>query len=341
MPGRPTLRQISQIAGVSPSTVSRILSGADFRVPIATDTRERVLRVVAEVGYTPNPLARALRGARSALLGLIVRDVTDPFFALFIEAITNEARHHGYGVVLGHARSRASEAVALQETLATWHCDGLILLGDLRDQPALMSQLLGSELPVVGLCQGSRAPRMPVVNVDNTVGSNIALELLYSLGHRRIAFVRGSWIFGDGRERQLAYRAFMRDHHLPLPRGYVQAKNNDLAGGFDAALALLDLPQPPTAIYAASDKLALGVLKAASVRGVRVPEELSVVGFDDIPMATYAIPSLTTVRQPIEQMAKLAVESVLALIGARNGGPHKRIVRPQLMQRESCASPRG
>jgi DNA-binding LacI/PurR family transcriptional regulator len=187
MRGRPTMRQISDIAGVSQSTVSRILSGADSRVPIAANTRERVLKVVAELGYAPNPLARALRGARSALLGLIVRDVSDPFFALGIEAITNEARRRGYGVVLGHARSRASEAAALQETLATWHCDALILLGDLRDQPTLMNQLLGSELPVVGLCQGSRAPRMPVVNVDNTAGTHMALELLHSLGHRRIA----------------------------------------------------------------------------------------------------------------------------------------------------------
>jgi DNA-binding LacI/PurR family transcriptional regulator len=337
MRGRPTMREISKIAGVSQSTVSRILSGADFRVPIAANTRERVLKVVAEHGYTPNPLARALRGARSALLGLIVRDVSDPFFALVIEAVTNEARRHGYGVVLGHARSRASEAVALQETLATWHCDALILLGDLRDQPVLMNQLLDSQLPVVGLCQGSRAPRMHVVNVDNAAGTHMALELLHNLGHRRIAFVRGGWIFGDARERQEAFRAFMRERNLPLPRRYVQASENDLAGGFNAAMALLSLPQPPTAIYAASDKLALGVLKAASVRGVRVPEQLSVVGFDDIPMAAYAVPSLTTVRQPSEQLARLAVDDVLELLGKPTTNSTKRIVQPELIQRDSCA----
>ena len=339
MRGRPTMRQISEVAGVSQSTVSRILSGADFRVPIAANTRERVLKVVAELGYTPNPLARALRGARSALLGLIVRDVSDPFFALVIEAVTNEARRHGYGVVLGHARSRASEAVALQETLATWHCDALILLGDLRDQPVLMNQLLDSQLPVVGLCQGSRAPRMHVVNVDNAAGTHMALELLHNLGHRRIAFVRGGWIFGDARERQEAFRAFMRERNLPLPRRYVQASENDLAGGFNAALALLSLPQPPTAIYAASDKLALGVLKAASVRGMRVPEQLSVVGFDDIPMAAYAVPSLTTVRQPSEQLARLAVDDVLELLGKPTTNSTKRIVQPELIQRDSCARP--
>jgi LacI family transcriptional regulator len=216
----------------------------------------------------------------------------------------------------------------------------LILLGDLRDQPALMNQLLTSELPVVGLCQGSRAPRMPVINVDNTAGTDLALDLLHSLGHRRIAFVRGGWIFGDGRERQLAYDAFMRDRNLPPPRARARASDNDLAGGFNAALALLNLPRPPTAIYAANDKLALGLLKGASTCGVRVPEDLSIVGFDDIPMAAYATPSLTTVRQPIEQMAKLAVETVLDLIGTSGADAHRQIVQPELIQRESCASPR-
>jgi DNA-binding LacI/PurR family transcriptional regulator len=339
VPGRPTLRQISQIAGVSPSTVSRILSGADFRVPIAADTRERVLRVVAEVGYTPNPLARALRGARSKLLGLIVRDVSDPFFALAIEAITGAAHQRAYGLVLGNARYRASEAVALQEALATWHCQALILLGDMRDQPMLMNQLLRTELPVVGLCMGSRAPRMPVINVDNAAGTRAALELLHQLGHRRIAFVRGSYIFGDGRERQMAYRAYMRERRLPLPREYVQASDNDLAGGFNAARALLGLPHPPSAIYAASDKLALGVLKAAATCGVRVPEDLSVVGFDDIPMGAYVTPALTTVRQPVEQMAKLAVETALKLVNGAAADVARRTVAPTLVERESCGAP--
>jgi LacI family transcriptional regulator len=191
---------------------------------------------------------------------------------------------------------------------------------------------------VVGLCQGSRAPRMPVINVDNAAGTQMALEHLRTLGHERIAFVRGNWIFGDGRERQVAYRGFMRSNGLPIPRDYVRAPDNDLAGGLNAALALLALPRPPTAIYAASDKLALGVLRGAHVRGVRVPEELSVVGFDDIPMAAYAAPSLTTVRQPVEQMAKMAVETALELVGEKRVTLERRVVQPELVRRESCAS---
>ena len=334
------MRQIGQMAGVSESTVSRILSGRDFRIPIAADTRERVLKLVGELGYTPNPLARALRGARSALLGLIVREVGDPFFAVAIDAITAEARQRGYSVVLGHAQSRAEEAAALQTALAaTQHCDGTILLGDLRDESKFWAGLLNSKVPLIGLCRGARTRQIPVVNVDNAEGTRLVLDYLYQLGHRRIAFVHGGWI-GDGRERERAYRAFIRERNLPLPPGYTRAAENDLGAGFAAARALLALPQPPTAIVAASDVIALGVLKAAASRGVRVPEQLSVAGFDDIPMAAYAIPSLTTVRQPIDEMARLAVARVLD--GAvEHGGPNDRLrlVEPTLIVRDSCAPP--
>ena len=333
------MRQIGQMAGVSESTVSRILSGRDFRVPIAADTRERVLKLVGELGYTPNPLARALRGARSALLGLIVREVGDPFFALVIEAITAEARQRGYSIVLGHAQSRAEEAAALQTALATQHCDGTILLGDVRDESRLWAGLLNSKVPLIGLCQGARTRRIPVVNVDNAEGTRLVLDYLYQLGHRRIAFVHGGWI-GDGRERERAYRAFIRERNLPLPPGYTRAAENDLGAGFAAGLALLALPQPPTAIVAASDVIALGVLKAAASRGVRVPEQLSVAGFDDIPMAAYAIPSLTTVRQPIDEMARLAVARVLDGAVERAGRNDRiRLVQPTLITRDSCAPP--
>ena len=333
------MRQIGEIAGVSESTVSRILSGSDFRIPIAASTRARVLKVVAELGYTPNPLARALRGARSALLGLIVREVGDPFFAPVIDAITTEARRRGYSVVLGHAHSRAQEAAVLQTALTTQHCDGTILLGDLRDDPKLWASLLSGKVSLVGLCQGARSPQIPVVNVDNAQGTHLVLDHLYQLGHRRIAFVQAGWI-GDGRERQRAYRAFMRERNLPIPHGYTQPSDNDFAGGFAAAQALLALPRPPTAIFAASDVVALGVLKAAASRGVRVPDQLSVAGFDDIPVAAYAIPSLTTARQPIEEMARLAVARVLDGAGQRAGADGRlRLVQPTLITRESCAPP--
>lgn len=333
------MKQISQIAGVSQSTVSRILSGSDFSVPVAAETRARVLKVVADLDFTPNPLARALRGARSALLGLIVREVHDPFFAVAIDAIASEARRHGYSLVLGHAHSRADEAAVLGEALATQHCDGAILLGDLRDQPRLLARLVGRDMPLVGLCQGARGADIPVVNVDNVAGTRLALEHLYGLGHRHIAFVHGGWI-GDGRVRLAAYRDFMRERGLAILPGYEQPSDNDLAGGLLAAERLLAGAHPPTAIFGASDVVALGILKGAAERGVRVPDDLSVLGFDDIPMAEYAIPSLTTVRQPIQQMARMAVDGVLeAVMGRPRTAADALIVQPDLIIRRSCARP--
>src|SRR6266851_3838496 len=148
---RLAMKQIGELVGVSQSTVSRVLTGAPLRVPVAVETRERILKLVADLGYTPNPMARALRSARTGLIGLIVRDINDPFFAAAIAAVTAEARLHDYSVVLGHVESSARKAIALREILVMGHCEGAILLGDLRDQAALWVESPGRGIPLVGL----------------------------------------------------------------------------------------------------------------------------------------------------------------------------------------------
>ena len=166
--GRPggrltTMRDIAREAGVSQSTVSRVLNDAPTRVPIAAETRERVTLAARRLGYRPNPLARGLRGASTMLIGAVVRDITDPFFAGAIEALSVEARARGYNVVLGHAHSRADEALALTAVLETRHCDAIVLLGDMQDQPRLLADLQGlagpGRRPVAGLQRRSRCRR--------------------------------------------------------------------------------------------------------------------------------------------------------------------------------------
>ncbi|HZV51907.1 MAG TPA: LacI family DNA-binding transcriptional regulator [Candidatus Dormibacteraeota bacterium] len=342
---RVTLKQVSELAGVSQSTVSRILNRRHSAVPIAAATRERVLRVIEELDYRPHPLARGLRGGGTALLGLIVREVADPFFAAAIEAIADESRRHGYSLVLGHARSSAREALVLAEVLETRHCDGAILLGDLRDEPRLWAELEGSELAVVAVCQGGRAPGIPTVDCDNRVGTVMALQHLHGLGHRRIAFLDAGWL-GDVEERRLAYHAFMAERGLPVLEGYHQRlPGNHPDAGLSAFRALLELSSPPSAVFCATDQVALGVLAAAARAGLRVPADVSVVGFDDIPMARFAVPGLTTVRQPLRRMARLAVERLLGLIrsGAapRSGPARRERLRPSLVVRGSTAAPGG
>src|SRR5688572_10454898 len=173
-----TMRDIAELAGVSQSTVSRVLNDAPTRVPIAPETRERVLLAARQLGYRPNPLARGLRGAPTMLLGAVVRDITDPFFAGAIEALSVEAMARGYNVVLGHAHGRADEALALTAVLETRHCDAIVLLGDMQDQPRLLADLKDSIVPVVALWQGSSPLAVPTVDVDNRAGVRAALEHL-------------------------------------------------------------------------------------------------------------------------------------------------------------------
>ena len=305
-PSRPvTMQDIARAAGVSQSTVSRVLNDAPTSVPIAVETRERVREVAERLGYRPNPLARGLRGARTMLLGVIVREIMDPFFSMAIEAISEEALARGYNVVLGIAHSKADEAIALRAVLETRHCDAILLLGDMRDEPKFLEDLRASQTPVVALWHGTELAGVPTVNIDNRAGIVAALDHLIDLGHTRIAFIGGRPL-GDIRERRTAYLEHLAQRSLETPDEYVLNVTNDPGGGDQALRTLMGLDMPPTAVVCSTDHLATGVLHAASDLGLQVPADLSVIGFDDIPMATFTIPPLTTVRMPVAEMSAAA-----------------------------------
>jgi DNA-binding LacI/PurR family transcriptional regulator len=314
------MKDIAIATGVSRSTVSRILNDAPLTVPIAQETRERVLAAARDLGYRPNPLARALRGAPTMLLGAVIRDITDPFFAGAIEVVSTAARDRGYNIVLGLAHARATEAYELAGVLEARQCDAILLLGDMGDQPRLLADLRDSQVPVVTLWQGTRLDLIPSVQVDNRLGIRMAVDHLAGLGHRRIAFIGGR-LLGDIRERQAAYTEAVTPILGEIPPRYLQHVANTPEGGEAALGALLRLSPRPTAIVASTDVLAIGVLRGALLRGIRVPDELSVVGFDDIAMAKVCVPTLTTIRMPIEAMA---TEAIALAIGSGDVAPDGR-----------------
>jgi len=336
----PRMRDIAAMAGVSQSTVSRVLNDAPTRVPIAPETRERVVLAARELGYRPNPLARGLRGASTMLLGAVVRDITDPFFAGAVEALSVEAMAHGYNVVLGHAHGRADEALALTMVLETRHCDAIVLLGDMQNQPRLLADLKDSVVPVVALWQGTSPLDVPTVDVDNRAGIRAGLDHLFGLGHQRIAFVSGRPL-GDVRERRAAFEEAMRERFGGLCDDYVQAAPNTPAGGEEAFRALFALDEPPTAIMTSTDTLAVGVLHAAYLTGRTVPRDLSVVGFDDILLASHTVPALTTLRMPLAEIVRAGVDIAvdLAKNGRRDGEARVEIIEPSLIVRQSTAPP--
>jgi DNA-binding LacI/PurR family transcriptional regulator len=339
-----TMKDVAAAAGVSQSTVSRILNDATLSIPISATTRERVHAVANELGYRPHPFARALRGAPTMLLGAVVRDITDLFFLSAIEALSTEARLHGYSVVLGHAGSQAGEALALAAVLEARQCDALVLLGDLRDEPMLVEDLQKARIPIVAVWHGSlqRDHAFAAVDVDNRFGIRAALEHLAGLGHRKIAFVGGDTL-QDIRERKAAYEEYMGELDANGPAGYIQRVENTTGAGELAIARLLGLPDPPTAVVAATDVLAIGIIHAVYERGLTVPDDLSVVGFDDIPLASVTVPGLTTVRMPTARMIAAAVDIVIGSDVPSSGAHEPRTVvfEPTLIVRRSTARARA
>lgn len=334
--GPVTMVDIARLVGVSQSTVSRILNNSPVAWPVSEKTREQIVAAAKELGYRPNPLARALRGARTMLIGAIVRDVTDPFFMTAIDSVATAAKERGYSVVLGHAQARADEALALAAVLESRHCDAILLLGDFRQQPLLIDDLKNGAIPVVALWHGSQSHGFHSVNVDNDAGIRFALDHLTGLGHSRVAFVGGASL-GDIRDREAAFRKHVKDARLRSPSTYIQRVDNTFSAPQAALEQLLQEAEKPTAIVAATDVLAVGLLHAAAELNVKVPGELSVVGFDDIPFAAATVPALTTVHMPVGEMGAAAVELAVAGDGSRT--PKTRTFQPRLVVRGSTAPP--
>lgn len=333
-----TAADVAAAAGVSQSTVSRVIN--DVHTPFISEKTNLLVRKVArELGYSPNPIARALRNQRTNLIGLIVREIADPFFAEFVAALTTQARSRGYQVILAHARSDPKEGLAMTGVLDIRHCAGVLLLGDLRDDQHALQQMLQDNPAVVALCRGKSPSQAVTINADNRAGMRQLLDHLYDLGHRRFAFIDGGWL-GDIRERREAFVEYTNERNLPVPRKWIRKEANDAHGGYRAMQKLLTFNPRPTAVIAADDVMAIGAIRAATDAGLSVPGEISVVGFDDVPVGCFISPSLTTVRQPIEAMSFHALSLLSELIDGEFNIEERRLIQlmPELIVRESSGA---
>jgi DNA-binding LacI/PurR family transcriptional regulator len=330
-----TIKDIATAVGVSTSTVSRVLNSTKMDL-ISEKTRERVLTVAADLGYTSNPLARALKGKQTYLLGLIVREIADPFFTSFISHLSTQAESLGYHIVLAHAHSDTQEAIQMSAALDTRHLDGIFVLGDLHDDETALRRILQRNRVVVAMCHGPNPEWIPKVNIDNRLGVTIMLDYLYSLGHRNLAFIDGGWL-GDIRERLEVFKEYVKSHSIDQSAHIITAPNNDAAGGYQALKEILGLTPRPTAVFAADDVMAFGALKAAADSGIRVPKDLSIVGFDDVEFTRFTSPSLTTIRQPIEEMSRHALILITELLEKKNISSEltSTLISPELIIRQS------
>jgi DNA-binding LacI/PurR family transcriptional regulator len=333
-----TMHDIARKVGVSQSTVSRVLSGGPAAQAITQETRDKILEAAEAIGYRVDPLARAMRGKSNRVIGMIARVFDGVFLPRLASALGKRFRQEGYDIIVTAAANDPNETLRLQTLFETQFCDGLIVAADpFGFGEAQTKAFLNKHL--VMTAWGSQIADIPLVNTDNLSGASMAMEHLLQLGHRRIAFLDVGWS-GDTMLRRQAYIEMMNHAGLEyLP--YLVSAVEGMPAGYEATRHLLDLNQPPTAIFAAEDFLALGALKAAYDRGLRVPRDLSVVGFDDHPYAEFSVPALTTVRQPIEQIADHACQLLIRLINGETVEKSERqiLVQPELIVRESTASP--
>ncbi len=330
-----TSYDVAALAGVAQSTVSRVLGSSDPSQFISEETIERVRKAAEQLGYSPNPLARALRGERTHMIGLVVREIGDPFFSGFIEVLSNEAREYDYHVILGHVHSDPHEGLQMARVLDSRQCDGMIFLGDLRNDDEVLRTLIREKHPVVALCRGKKVANIPTVNCNNEIGIRLLIDHLISLGHTDLAFIDGGWL-GDISERRDAFLQYMANRSKEKYT-WIQSEKDDFFCGYQSMFTLINRTPRPTAVLTSDDTMAVGAIRAANEAHLRVPEDISITGFDDIELSQYTIPSLTTVRQPIEAMAKIAIRNVIAQIEKKSLSDEDSFIQmvPELIIRNS------
>jgi LacI family transcriptional regulator len=304
---RPTIREVAARAGVSHQTVSRVING---REEVAPDTRRRVRAAIRELQYVPSPLARGLMGSRTHSLGMVTADVTDHFFAEAIAGAELETRRRGYYLIVASVEGEAEDELAYLRLMLERRVEGLIVA---RPQvPLTLEQLppAAERVPLVSI--GSpEVSGFVAVDVDNRSGGFEATSLLLAHGHRAIATITGPSEWPSARERLEGYRSALREAGAYDERLVEAAPDWGLESGQEALARLLSRAAGFTAVFAHSDLLALGAIRELRARGLSVPDDMSVVGYDDIPVAGFVDPPLTTVRQPMREVGALAAKLLL------------------------------
>ncbi|MCX5576782.1 LacI family DNA-binding transcriptional regulator [Kaistia terrae] len=331
-----TIQDVARRAGVSTATVSRAIALPER---VAAATREAVFSAIRETGYTPNAAARSLRAKSTKMVLVLLPGIGNSFFTPVLNALEEVFTEGGYGVLIGYTRQSRSRETHYARVIRAGQVDGvLVVTGNVPRDEEFVSvpdtvpvSLMFSEVP--GTAQFS------VFDVDNRGASADAVRYLISQGHRRIAHIPGAESGLEARERLGGYCDAIREVGFPLDESLIWrgASNFDFASGERAAKDFFALDDKPTAVFAAADEIALGFMRALKNRGVGIPSDVSVIGFDDTEYAVHYDPALTTMRQPRNEMGRLAAQDLLRRMAARDGGiPTSKVRLPcELVVRES------
>lgn len=328
-----TLEDIGNLAGVSRATVSRVINNYPHITP---EVRERVLNVIRETGYRPNKIAQSLAMNRTGMIGLVIPHVpdtimTNPYFLHLINSITSAANQNDLTLALFLFHSTDEEDRIAQSIFSNNLVDGVIITADRREN-SFAVQLVAHDVPVTYIGKPEPGIDVPYVNVDNEQGAFMATEHLIERGRRRIAAIVCSYNTA-GEDRHMGYRRALAAHGLPYNAALIAEGDFSQESGYTAMQRLL--PHAPDAVFVSSDQMALGAQRAIREAGLRIPQAIAVVGFDDLPLATHAEPPLTTIRQPIDRLGPMAITMLYRVIEEGPAVVQSVILPVELVMRET------
>lgn len=330
------IAEIARRANVSTATVSRTLNQSG---PVKAATARKVWRAVTALNYYPNSHARTLVSGRSRLIGLIVSDITNPFFPELIRTFEDLAAQKQYDLLMTSTNYDTSRMTTCLRRMLERKVDGVAMMTSEMDM-SLIKELAKRSLPIVFMDVGQMGPRMSHVSIDYGNGIRQAVDHVVDLGHRNIGFISGPLDLHSARTRRQAFVDGLRHHRILLDRRLVREGTHTAEGGEKAMKELLKLAKLPTAVVCSNDWTAIGALHAIHAAGLRVPEDVSLVGFDDIPLTSYTTPTLTTVRMSARDVGATAFQALFSLIGEQHLEGDVYQVPTRLVVRESTAKVR-
>ena len=326
-----TIRDIAKLAGVSYSTVSRALSG---HYNVKPDTRKKVLDTAERLGYVANRQARSLAGGHNHVIGLVVHGLDNDYVGQLLKGIDEELARANLEIMLFTTHRFKNKEISYVSKMMRGLTDGLLIVSP-EGYEAYLTTLQQEKFPYVLVDTSGKNDLGTTISATNVQGAYDAVNYLLELGHQRIGFITGTPTLSTAIDRHEGYKRALEDHNIPYNSKLIREGNFTESRGYEAALELLTSTLKPTAIFAASDATAFGVLGAAQALGVRVPQDLSVVGFDDLPISAYMNPTLTTVRQPLREMGVLAAQRLISHL--QTGKPGGSIqLKTELITRGSC-----
>ena len=328
-----TMKQVAEKSGVSTTTVSHVINGTRL---VSTDARDRVLQVIKDLHYIPSAVARSLKNDKTHTLGMLVPNSSNPYFAELIQGIEDTCFMLGYNIILCNSYDDLKKQVDYIRVLLEKRIDGLILVSSGSDRE-LTKLLLSEKTPKVLVDREVTGMSADFVETDHEHGGYLATKYLTDLGHRAIACVAGPKNVLSSSARVEGYKRALREAKIKPNADWVVYSDFTSKGGFSAFQKLIALPEMPTAIFASNDLMAIGGICAASQGGKRIPEDLSVIGYDDIALASFCNPPLTTIVQPKHELGVITARVLVARINDKNLPLRREILEPSLVIRQSTA----